>query len=139
MTQVPGELLAALHALLDEALDLTPAERAAWLARLRQERPAHAAEIERLLEEEAALDARQFLTPGAAAGQPATLAGRRLGNWTLERPLGQGGMGTVWLARRSDGRFEGTAAVKLPHLALFDPAGRHVATAAQIGLVKVVR
>jgi serine/threonine-protein kinase len=32
-------------------------------------------------------------------------------------------MGTVWLARRSDGRFEGTAAVKLLNLALFDPVG----------------
>jgi eukaryotic-like serine/threonine-protein kinase len=32
-------------------------------------------------------------------------------------------MGTVWLARRSDGRFEGTAAVKLLNLALLDPVG----------------
>ena len=32
-------------------------------------------------------------------------------------------MGTVWLARRSDGRFEGTAAVKLLNLALLDQVG----------------
>ena len=32
-------------------------------------------------------------------------------------------MGTVWLARRSDGRYEGQAAVKLLNLALLDPVG----------------
>jgi tetratricopeptide (TPR) repeat protein len=30
----------------------------------------------------------------------------------------------VWLARRIDGRFEGTAAVKLPHLSLLSPHGQ---------------
>ena len=43
----------------------------------------------------------------------ATLAGLTLGAYTLVSPIGQGGMGSVWLARRSDGRFEGAAAVKL--------------------------
>jgi tetratricopeptide (TPR) repeat protein len=42
----------------------------------------------------------------------------QLGAYTLESPLGQGGMGTVWLARRSDGRYEGRAAVKLLNAAL---------------------
>jgi serine/threonine-protein kinase len=32
-------------------------------------------------------------------------------------------MGTVWRARRSDGRFEGFVAVKLLNLALFDARG----------------
>ena len=32
-------------------------------------------------------------------------------------------MGSVWLARRSDGRYEGEAAVKLLNLALLDPIG----------------
>ncbi|HUF34742.1 MAG TPA: serine/threonine-protein kinase, partial [Gemmatimonadales bacterium] len=125
MTHVSTDLLAALHALLDEALELPSPERATWLAKLHQERPEHAAEIERLLAEEAALDARRFLSDGFGAPNHDTagLAGRRLGAWTLERPLGQGGMGTVWLARRSDGRFEGTAAVKLLNLALLDPVG----------------
>ena len=43
----------------------------------------------------------------------AGLEGHALGAYTLERPLGFGGMGTVWLAHRSDGRFEGHVAVKL--------------------------
>ncbi len=41
------------------------------------------------------------------------LAGDRFGAWTLIEPLGRGGMGEVWRARRSDGLFEGEAAIKL--------------------------
>jgi eukaryotic-like serine/threonine-protein kinase len=36
-----------------------------------------------------------------------------LGAWTLVRRIGHGGMGNVFLAQRSDGHFEHTAAVKL--------------------------
>ena len=118
MTLEHPDLTAALH-LLDEALDLSAAERTAWLARLSIEQPTVAREVEKLLAAEAELDARGFLVTGEAP----TLAGRRVGAYTLERPLGQGGMGTVWLGRRSDGRFEGTVAVKLLNLALLDPVG----------------
>ncbi|MCQ4165576.1 serine/threonine-protein kinase [Tahibacter harae] len=46
-----------------------------------------------------------------AAGQP--LHGTVLGAWTLEEEIGRGGMGRVFRARRSDGHFVQTAAVKL--------------------------
>ena len=36
-----------------------------------------------------------------------------LGAWTLVRRIGRGGMGSVFLAQRSDGHFEHTAAIKL--------------------------
>jgi len=36
-----------------------------------------------------------------------------LGAWTLLRPLGQGGMGRVFLAERSDGHYRQNAAIKL--------------------------
>jgi eukaryotic-like serine/threonine-protein kinase len=126
MTHATPELLAALRSLLDQALELAPAEKDLWLAELRKEHPSHAAELEALLAAEPDLDARGFLSnqmwDGTMQGE-AGLAGLRLGPYTLERPLGQGGMGTVWLARRSDGRFEGTAAIKLLNLALLDPVG----------------
>lgn len=44
------------------------------------------------------------------------LAGLRLGAWELQRKIGQGGRGQVWLARRVDGLYEGQAAIKLLHI-----------------------
>ena len=125
MGPASAELLAALQDLLDEALDLAPEARTAWLARLRRQAPEHAAELEALLEQEPSLDARRFLADDAILA-PATsplLAGMRLGAWTLARPLGRGGMGTVWLGHRSDGRYDATAAIKLINLALLDGVG----------------
>ena len=40
------------------------------------------------------------------------LAGQKIGAYTLVSHLGQGGMGSVWLAERSDGRFERRVAIK---------------------------
>ena len=39
--------------------------------------------------------------------------GDQLGAWTLLRPLGEGGMGRVYLAERSDGHYQQQAAIKL--------------------------
>ena len=114
----------ALSPLLDELLDLEPPARAERLARLRADDAATAAQLERLLARAEGLARDGFLSqpalaqwPGlaAAAAEPAAppdLAGQALGPYVLERPLGQGGMGTVWLARRADGRFDGQVAVK---------------------------
>ena len=43
----------------------------------------------------------------------AARTGQRLGAWEIVRPVGTGGMGEVFEARRADGSFEGRAAVKL--------------------------
>ena len=40
-------------------------------------------------------------------------AGDTIGAWTLEKAIGHGGMGAVYLAKRSDGHFAQTAAIKL--------------------------
>ena len=45
------------------------------------------------------------------------LAGQSFAN-TLISAIGHGGMGSVWLAHRNDGRFERKAAVKLLNVAL---------------------
>ena len=79
-----------------------------WLERLAASEPEFAADVEALLADHAASDAAQFLAGTAAllAGEPdpvASLAGQTLGNYTLERPLGQGGMGSVWLAAAATG------------------------------------
>ena len=77
-----------------------------------------------LLAQEADVETADFLE-GVALALPKddTLAGMVVGSYTLERPIGQGGMGSVWLARRSDGRYEGQAAIKFLNLALLGHGG----------------
>jgi serine/threonine protein kinase len=117
-----------LSPLLDEALDLAAGDRAAWLGRLAEREPDLVDEIKRLLADHAASAAARFMTGGPGAigvdlGVGASLAGQTLGAYTLERPIGQGGMGSVWLARRSDGRYVGEVAVKLLNASLIGRAG----------------
>jgi eukaryotic-like serine/threonine-protein kinase len=110
--------------LLDQVLDLIPGQREGWLAALRTTDAALAADLETLLVEHRLLDAERFLEDGAHIRPPtATLAGAAVGAYTLVEPIGQGGMGSVWLASRSDGRFEGRAAVKLLNAEMVGGAG----------------
>ena len=44
-----------------------------------------------------------------------TLVGRRVGSYRVLSLLGQGGMGSVWLAERADGLFARQVALKLIH------------------------
>ena len=109
-----------LGPLLDRAFDLSDEERAPWLAELRAESPELAEELTSLLSGESVADRRGFLVEPVVT----PLGGLELGTYTVERPLGQGGMGSVWLARRTDGRFEGRAAVKFLNLALLSATGQ---------------
>jgi serine/threonine-protein kinase len=74
--------------------------------------------LEGVLGEQATALERVANAPGAAPG-----SGHTVGTYTLESPIGEGGMGTVWLARRSDGRFEARAAVKLLQQPRVGPEG----------------
>jgi serine/threonine-protein kinase len=112
-----------LSPLLDQALDLAPDERGQWLDRLRGDDPELAGEVEALLDEARAAGDERFLEDTPESPVRATLAGQALGAYTLEAPLGHGGMGSVWLARRSDGRFEGKVAIKFLNAALVGRTG----------------
>ncbi|MEJ6004971.1 protein kinase [Paucibacter sp. AS339] len=116
-----------LSPLLDELLDLPAELRGARLRELHAqspEGPALAADLQELLRRQDALEAADYLaTPAlqqmeqqaaaaAEAAVPSNSPGQQIGSYTLEREIGQGGMGTVWLARRTDGRFEGLVAIK---------------------------
>ena len=107
----------ALEPLLDQAMDLSPEERTRWLQDLSSRSPVLATELSAFLADEVAADQQGFLD----RLPDVSLSGIELGAYRLEHPLGQGGMGTVWLARRTDGRFEGVAALKLLNLALVNP------------------
>jgi serine/threonine protein kinase/tetratricopeptide (TPR) repeat protein len=112
----------ALSPYLDQALAMTDEERAAWLSLLGEQDPALAAQLGDLLDEHRVLAQEGFLENRRWALPNSTgLAGQTLGPYTLISQIGQGGMGRVWLARRSDGRFERQAAVKFVNIAL---AGR---------------
>jgi eukaryotic-like serine/threonine-protein kinase len=104
---------------LDRALELTLGERVAWLETLRVEDRGLAGELEDLLGRHAALAEAGFLE-GVAPALPrdASLSGQMLGAYRLRSQIGQGGMGSVWLADRADDRFEGVAAVKLLNASL---------------------
>jgi serine/threonine-protein kinase len=105
---------------LDEMLGMETDARQKWLDGLETRTPGVAARLRTYLQRLERLDDGNFLEIGAVSvlNVPATLAGQRFGAYTLDRPLGHGGMGTVWLAHRSDGRFEGQVAVKLLNTAL---------------------
>jgi len=119
MASIDRNLWPELDQLLDQALELTGASREQWLEQLRADAPELAGPLTALLSADALADARGFLEP-----RPASLAGSQLGYYTLIKPLGHGGMGSVWLARRTDGRFDGYAAVKLMNLALMSATGQ---------------
>ena len=112
-----------LSPLLDRALDLDPAARHDLVASLRSDEPSVADALERLLAEHDRVAASDFLETAPFA-PAAPMAGRSVGGYTLVRPLGAGGMGTVWLAARSDGRFEGHVALKFLNLSGLDDAAR---------------
>jgi eukaryotic-like serine/threonine-protein kinase len=110
---------------LDHALSLPQEEREAWLHSFRAEKPELAEVLQQLLEEHRVLANEHFLErlPGPVASGGLSLAGHRIGTYTLLSQIGQGGMGSVWLAERSDGRFERRVAVKFLQFATASGVG----------------
>jgi tetratricopeptide (TPR) repeat protein len=106
----------ALRPYVEEMLDLPDGERAAWVASLGTRDPSLAAELGVVLAEHRALDAERFLDHGTVLLPHRAGAGATVGAYTLVRPIGEGGMGSVWLAERSDGRFDRRVAVKFLNL-----------------------
>jgi serine/threonine-protein kinase len=114
----------ALSPLLDKALDLDGDARRAFVDAVESETPTLAGALRELLDQHARVLQANFLDVSLTAGSEAPLlAGQTLGVYTLEQPLGTGGMGAVWLGRRSDGRFEGSVAIKLLHVTLLGRQG----------------
>lgn len=115
---VGKETWSRLSPLLDELLDLPDDERDARLADLRARDPKMADAVTAMLQHLPAIERGEFM-PSAAMPKPVGLAGQAIGPYTLVREIGHGGMGTVWLARRTDGRYEGEVAIKFLRSGLF--------------------
>jgi serine/threonine protein kinase/Tol biopolymer transport system component len=108
---------------LDEALELGEGERDAWLASRRARDPEMTDRLEMLLEEHRALSEKGFLEQSVGLTGGLGLAGQTFGVYTAISQIGQGGMGSVWLAERCDGRFERRVAVKALNIALIGSGG----------------
>lgn len=113
----PPEHWPAFSRLLDEALALAAEDRPAWLAALAPPWAHLRGPLQAVLSRTQqatgvpALEAAQW-----PAGPISPLqAGQVVGPYTLVALLGEGGMGSVWRARRSDGAYERELALKLPH------------------------
>jgi serine/threonine-protein kinase len=108
-----------LSPLLDAMLEMDPATRARSLERMREEDPELGDELAALmvLEDENA----EFLAEPLVAPLPGPRAGTLAGPYRLERRLGEGGMGQVWLAGRADGLYQRRVALKLLRPGLADP------------------
>jgi serine/threonine-protein kinase len=109
---------AVLSPYVDQALDLPEPQRLMWLNTIRQQQPDIAADLEFLLEEHRAAADEHFLEVAPQTPSNTPPSGQAVGAYTLKSMIGRGGMGSVWLAERSDGRFEGQAAIKFLNLAL---------------------
>jgi tetratricopeptide (TPR) repeat protein len=121
MKPITPEQWQSISAYFDQAIELQAPERAQWLAALAQNDPAIAALLSSVLEGCEQPGFAHFLagpTPIPLDDiQLATLVGRHVGPYVIEAEIGRGGMGSVWRARRADGRFEGTVAIKFVHAA----------------------
>jgi tetratricopeptide (TPR) repeat protein len=124
MTDADPDRWSAVHQLFDEVLELAPAARVKRLAIVCERDASLALEVERLMQQHAQAVHDRFLEdePARPIHEP-TLEGQTFGTYTVKSLLGQGGMGTVWMAERTDGRFERRAAIKFLNIALVGRGG----------------
>ena len=88
---------------LDEALEIAAERREAWFLSSGKRCEA-GGPGPFTIGRRAATETRHFLETSRVNAR-ACLAGQKVGAYALISQIGQGGMGSVWLAQRSDGRF----------------------------------
>ena len=114
--------LSTLSRLLDEALDLEPAQAEAWLAALPEAHLHLLPQLREMLAEHLSPGHPGFMSDGpklegGAVDETVARPEDLVGPYRLIREIGRGGMGAVWLAERADGSLKRHVALKLPRLA----------------------
>lgn len=118
------ERLRQVEGVFFEVSTLAPLDRDAAIARLCSGDPALEAEVRSLVGSAARIGSfleqpalgkglDQLAEESNIAEPPDDLVGKTLGNFRIEKRLASGGMGTVYLARRSDGQYEQQVAIKV--------------------------
>jgi serine/threonine protein kinase len=117
----------SVEELFHSALQQPESEREEWLASEAALDPAVREEVRSLLAADRRHGELSTQAPAAApeaaapdgSGEEFPGTSQRFGPYRTERLLGSGGMGAVYLARRADGQFDQTVALKVmsPHLA----------------------
>ncbi|HEY3849875.1 MAG TPA: protein kinase [Steroidobacteraceae bacterium] len=97
---------------LDRLLDMDETQWDAYISRLENDEPTVAAALRDMMSDRRNLDAQGFLETSLVGPADQERAGTQVGAYTMISLIGRGGMGEVWLAQRSDGRFEGKFALK---------------------------
>lgn len=117
--RAPSERWRELKELFEEAMERPAPEREDVLARAARLDGTLAGELKSLLEaheKEGRFFEDLVASEGSnlvAATRERAFVGRRVGAYELLREIGAGGMGTVFLARRTDSEYESRVAVKL--------------------------
>lgn len=123
--------LPLLSRLYDQLALLAPEERERWLARLPPDQARFQGPLREMLARHAAWVAEptDLVLPalGQAPDPSAPQAGDLVGPYRLRQEIGQGGMGTVWLAERADGTLKRQVALKLPRLTWGSQLGERMA------------
>ncbi|MBL37249.1 MAG: hypothetical protein CMP07_02450 [Xanthomonadales bacterium] len=129
MSPGPFEDVSATEKLIaayERMAELAPAARELELEAIREDQPALAGRLERMLAREPEAAAwleglEQTLARALAAELDSAWApGRVIGPYRLERLLGTGGMGAVFVARKADGELKRPVALKLVPPGLID-------------------
>jgi hypothetical protein len=112
---LPEERWRRIEEVFAAALELPPANREAFVTRQCGADTELAAEVNSLLRNDIEADAEvvDALAAGAAAVVRDPLVGTQIGAWRIERQVGSGGMGAVYLVVRANGEFQQRAALKL--------------------------
>ena len=125
-----AEQFARLSGWLDQAFELPSGQREAWLTGLARRDPELCALVADLVASDSAAGAEHLIETRDALNRQFAEAvenrqspvGRQFGAYRIDREIGHGGMGSVWLAERVDGLFSRRVALKLVHSSLMNSA-----------------